>query len=64
MVTMTKEIEIFKRCYRETVEFIMKEFQLTLEEACTYVNMNPAYSMAVKLKAKQTIMETNLKRNG
>ena len=64
-VSMTpKEIEVFRQCYREKVLFLMKKFQLTTEEACTYINMNPSYSMAIKLKASKILMETNLKRNG
>ena len=42
----------------------MEKFQLTLEEACTYVSTNPSYSMAVKIKASKILIETNLKRNG
>lgn len=59
-----KEIEVYRQCYRETVEFIMNKFQLTTEEACTYVSINPSYSMIVKLKASKILMETNLERHG
>ena len=56
--------EVYQQVYRETANFVMKKFQLTLDEACTYVSMNPSYSMAVKIKASKILIETNLKRNG
>ncbi len=59
-----KEIEIYRKCYRETVEFIMSQFQLTTEEACQYINVNPFYSMGIRIKVKKLLMETNLNRNG
>lgn len=59
-----KEIEVHRQCYRETVEFIMNKFQLTTEEACQYINVNPLYSMGIRIKASKLLMETNLKRNG
>lgn len=60
---MTKT-EVYRQYYRETVHSVMEKFQLTLEEACTYVSMNPSYIMAVKIKASKILIETNLKRNG
>lgn len=64
-VSMTpKEIEVYRQCYRETVEFIMNEFKLTTEEACQYINVNPYYSLGIKIKASKLLMETNLNRNG
>ena len=54
-----KEIEVYRQCYRETVEFIMNKFQLTTEEACQYINVNPLYSMGIRIKASKLLMETN-----
>lgn len=64
-VSMTpKEIEVYRQCYRETVEFIMNEFKLTTEEACQYINVNPFYSLGIRIKANKLLIETNLNRNG
>lgn len=60
----SKEIEVYKQCYREVVKSIVDKFQLTTEEACQYINVNPTYSLGIKIKAKKILMETNLKRNG
>lgn len=64
-VSMTpKEIEVYRRCYRETVEHIMNEFKLTTEEACQYINVNPFYGLGIRIKASKLLMETNLNRDG
>lgn len=56
--------EVYRQCYRETVEFIMNEFKLTTEEACQYINVNPYYSLGIRIKASKLLIETNLSRNG
>lgn len=61
-VSMTpKEIEVYRQCYRETVEFIMNKFQLTTEEACQYIDVNPFYSIGIRIKVKKLLMETEQK---
>ena len=42
----------------------MNEFKLTTEEACQYINVNPFYSLGIRIKASKLLMETNLNRNG
>ena len=42
----------------------MKKFQLTLDEAYSYINMNQSYYKMIEIKIAEIIIETNLKRNG
>ena len=60
----SKEIEVYRQHYQETVEFIVNEFKLTTEEACQYINVSPFYSLGIRIKASKLLMETNLNRNG
>ena len=42
----------------------MKEFQLTLDEAYSYININQSYNRMIEIKTAEIIIETNLKRHG
>ena len=56
--------EVYQQVYRETANFVMKKFQLTLDEAYSYINMNQSYYRMIEIKTAEIIIETNLKRNG
>lgn len=56
--------EVYQQVYRETANFVMKKFQLTLDEAYSYINMNQSYFKMIEIKTAEIIIETNLKRNG
>lgn len=56
--------EVYQQVYRETANFVMKKFQLTLDEAYSYINMNQSYYKMIEIKTAEIIIETNLKRNG
>lgn len=56
--------EVYQQVYRETANFVMKKFQLTLDEAYSYINMNQSYYKMIEIKTVEIIIETNLKRNG
>ena len=56
--------EVYQQFYQETVNFVMKKFQLTLNEAYSYINMNQSYYKMIEIKTAEIIIETNLKRNG
>ena len=56
--------EVYQRFYQETVNFVMKKFQLTLDEAYSYINMNQSYNKMIEIRTAEIIIETNLKRNG
>lgn len=56
--------EVSQQVYRETVKFVMKKFQLTLDEAYSYINMNQSYNKMIEIRTAEIIIETNLERNG
>lgn len=56
--------EVYQRFYQETVNFVMKKFQLTLDEAYSYINMNQSYNKMIEIRTAEIIIETNLNRNG
>lgn len=56
--------EVYQQVYRETANFVMKKFQLTLDEAYSYINMNQSYYKMIEIKTVEIIIETNLNRNG
>lgn len=56
--------EVYQRFYQETVNFVMKKFQLTLDEAYSYINMNQSYNKMIEIRTAEIIIETNLERNG
>lgn len=56
--------EVYQQVYRETANFVMKKFQLTLDEAYSYINMNQSYNKMIEIKTAEIIIETNLERNG
>ena len=56
--------EVYQQVYRETANFVMKKFQLTLDEAYSYINMNQFYNKMIEIRTAEIIIETNLKRNG
>ena len=56
--------EVYQQVYRETAKFVMKKFQLTLDEAYSYINMNQSYYKMIEIKTAEIIIETNLERNG
>ena len=56
--------EVYQQFYQETVNFVMKKFQLTLDEAYSYVSMNGYYKKMIEIRTAEIIIETNLKRNG
>lgn len=56
--------EVYQQFYQETVNFVMKKFQLTLDEAYSYINMNQFYNKMIEIRTAEIIIETNLKRNG
>lgn len=56
--------EVYQQVYRETANFVMKKFQLTLDEAYSYINMNQSYNKMIEIRAAEIIIETNLERNG
>lgn len=56
--------EVYQQVYRETANFVMKKFQLTLDEAYSYINMNQSYNKTIEIRAAEIIIETNLERNG
>ena len=56
--------DIYQQVYRETADFVMKEFQLTLDEAYSYINMNQSYNKMIEIRTAEIIIETNLNRNG
>lgn len=56
--------EVYQQFYQETVNFVMKKFQLTLDEAYSYINMNQSYYKMIEIKTAEIIIETNLKING
>lgn len=56
--------EVYQQVYRETANFVMKKFQLTLDEAYSYINMNQSYNKMIEIKTVEIIIETNLERNG
>ena len=55
--------EIYQQFYQETANFVMKKFQLTLDEAYSYINMNQSYYKAIEIKIAEIIIETNLSRD-
>lgn len=56
--------EVYQQVYQETVNFVMKKFQLTLDEVYSYVSMNGYYKKMIEIRTAEIIIETNLKRNG
>ena len=56
--------EVYQQVYRETANFVMKKFQLTLDEAYSYINMNQSYNKIIEIRTAEIIIETNLERNG
>lgn len=56
--------EVYQQVYRETANFVMKKFQLTLDEAYSYINMNQSYNKMIEIRKAEIIIETNLERNG
>lgn len=56
--------EVYQQVYRETANFVMKKFQLTLDEAYSYINMNQFYNKMIEIRTAEIIIETNLNRNG
>lgn len=56
--------EVYQQVYRETANFVMKKFQLTLDEAYSYINMNQSYNKMIEIRTAEIIIETNLERNG
>lgn len=56
--------EVYQQVYRETANFVMKKFQLTLDEAYSYINMSQSYYKMIEIKTVEIIIETNLERNG
>lgn len=56
--------EVYQQVYRETANFVMKKFQLTLDEAYSYINMNQSYNKMIEIRTAEIIIETNLDRNG
>lgn len=56
--------EVYQQVYRETANFVMKKFQLTLDEAYSYINMNQSYNRMIEIRTAEIIIETNLYRNG
>ena len=56
--------EVYQQVYRETANFVMKKFQLTLDEAYLYINMNQSYNKMIEIRTAEIIIETNLERNG
>lgn len=56
--------EVYQQVYRETANFVMKKFQLTLDEAYSYINMNQSYNKMIEIRTAEIIIETNLNRNG
>ena len=56
--------EVYQQVYRETANFVMKKFQLTLDEAYSYINMSQSYNKMIQIRTAEIIIETNLKRNG
>ena len=56
--------EVYQQVYRETANFVMKKFQLTLDEAYSYINMNQFYNKMIEIRTAEIIIETNLDRNG
>lgn len=56
--------EVYQQFYQEIADFVMKEFQLTLDEAYSYIKMNQSYYKMIEIKTAEIIIETNLKRNG
>lgn len=56
--------EIYQQFYRETANFVMKKFHLTLDEAYSYINMNQSYNKMIEIRTAEIIIETNLERNG
>ena len=56
--------EVYQQFYQETANFVMKEFQLTLDEAYSYINMNQSYNKMIEIRTAEIIVETNLERNG
>lgn len=56
--------EVYQQVYQETVNFVMKKFQLTLDEAYSYINMSQSYNKMIEIRTAEIIIETNLNRNG
>ena len=56
--------EVYQQFYQETANFVMKKFQLTLDEAYSYINMNQSYNKMIEIRTAEIIIETNLERNG
>lgn len=56
--------EVYQQVYRETANFVMKKFQLTLDEAYSYINMSQFYNKMIEIRTAEIIIETNLNRNG
>lgn len=56
--------EVYQQVYRETANFVMKKFQLTLDETYSYINMNQFYNKMIEIRTAEIIIETNLNRNG
>ena len=55
--------EVYQQIYRETANFVMKKFQLTLDEAYSYINMNQSYNKMIEIRTAEIIIETNLSRD-
>ena len=56
--------EVYQQFYQEIADFVMKEFQLTLDEAYSYINMNQSYYKTIEIKIAEIIIETNLSKDG
>ena len=55
--------EVYQQYYQETADFVMKKFQLTLDEAYSYINMNQSYYKTIEIKIAEIIIETNLSKD-
>ena len=55
--------EVYQQFYQETADFVMKKFQLTLDEAYSYINMNQSYYKTIEIKIAEIIIETNLSKD-
>lgn len=56
--------EVYQQFYQEIADFVMKEFQLTLDEAYSYINMSQSYYKTIEIKIAEIIIETNLSKDG
>ena len=60
IIKVINKEEVYQQFYQETADFVMKKFQLTLDEAYSYINMNQSYHKMIEIKIAETIIETNL----